>query len=160
MLLSLVLVVVGLALINGALANLSREWLPGPLADVFGTIDAYVGSEGSAVGGVFGLGLLVAALSPLGNRLLVNLAILGGLATVGVLVGRYYAGRLDVVPPIVFWVAATALMMAFYPTHPRPVESRPPLRPAAGSTPGAAPTTPVRSRELGQPPPRISPPSR
>lgn len=136
MLLSVLLVVVGLALVNGALAHLPREWLGSPVADALRAVDAYVGSEGSAVGAVFGLGLLIAAFGPLRNRVLVNLGILSGVLSVAVLVSRYYAGRVDVLPPIVFWVVTTALMMAFYPTRPRPGAARPIQRPAPAA-PGA-----------------------
>ncbi len=119
---TVLLLATGLALIAGAVAHqLPKAWVPELLAQAEG----YVGGEGAVVGGVFGLGLLVAAIEPLRFRLMVMLAILYGILDVALLVDRYYRGQTDVVPPVVFWVATTALMMAFFPTRRRPRDDSP-----------------------------------
>jgi hypothetical protein len=140
-LLGVVLVVLGLALVNAAaVQELPGGWVP----DALVTAQRTVGAEGAVVGGVFGLGLLLAALSPLRYRLWVVLAIVYGALSVAVQVDRYYRGLGDVVPPIVFWVAGTALLMALFPTRgrgPAGVRAPPPrLSPTAGAQTPNRPT--------------------
>ncbi len=135
-----VLVVLGLALVNGAVVHeLPGAWVPGVLV----TVQHYVGAEGAMVGGVFGLGLLLAALSPLRYRAWVVLAIVYGALNVAVQVDRYYRGQGDVVPPIVFWVAGTALLLVLFPTRGR-AQSGVPTPPRLTTTPrGPAPNRPT-----------------
>ena len=131
-----VMLVYGAALIIDAAVHwLPRAWVPGSLV----TADRFLGTEHSAVGAVFGLGLIVAAFYPLRNRLWVNLAVLYGLLSVGIQVDRYYSGQPDVLPPTVLWVVATVLLLALYPTRPRPAA-------------GAADLRPRRLTSLAQPP--------
>jgi hypothetical protein len=112
-----VMLAFGAALIlDAAVHQLPRAWVPGYLT----TADRFLGTEHSAVGAVFGLGLIVAAFYPLRNRLWVNLAILYGLVSIGIQVDRYYSGQPDVLPPTVLWVAATVLLLALYPMRRRP----------------------------------------
>jgi hypothetical protein len=125
-LLAIVLVALGLALINDtAVALLPKNWVP----QVLFTADRYIGGEGSVVGAVFGLGLILTAFSPIRYRLWVVVAILFGLINIAINADRYYqpfgrdvfSGRGgDVVPMLVFWVAATALLLALFPTRGRP----------------------------------------
>jgi hypothetical protein len=111
------MLVFGAALIFDAAVHwLPRAWVPQSLV----TADRFLGTEHAAVGAVFGLGLIVAAFYPLRNRLWVNLAILYGLVSIGIQVDRYYSGQPDVLPPTVLWVVATVLLLALYPTRPRP----------------------------------------
>lgn len=139
--LGILLLAVGLALIEGALVHqLPRAWVP----DLLAQADRYLGGEGAVIGGVFGFGLLVAALDPRRFRFLVGLAILSGVLSVGLLVDRYYAGQSDVVPPVVFWVATTALMMAFFPTRRRPRDDSPAHRSLAQRPMPVVPQDPPR----------------
>ena len=111
-LLAIVLVGLGLALINAAaVRQVPRRWVP----DILFTVQRYVGAEGAVVAGVFGLGLILIAMSPLRNRMWILLAVLYGALSAAVQVDRYYRGQGDVVPPIVFWVASTALLVVLFP---------------------------------------------
>ena len=146
-LLAIVLLLLGLALINSAVVALApRSWVPQALVNA----ERYVGGEGSLVGAVFGLGLILTAFSPIRYRMWVALAILFGLINVAIGVDRYYEpfGRDvfssrggDVVPTIVFWAAGTALLLALFPTRGRQVTtpSRPqpllPLNPPVSGPP-------------------------
>jgi hypothetical protein len=137
-----VMLVYGAALIVDAAAHqLPAAWVPANLA----TADRFLGTEHSAVGAVFGLGLIVAAFYPLRNRLWVNLAILYGLVGIGIQVDRYYRGQADVLPPTVLWVAATVLLLALYPTQRRPAagaeEEPQPRRLSALAQAPASPST-------------------
>ena len=130
-LLAVVLLLLGLALINSAVvAQVPRSWVPQALVNA----ERYVGGEGSLVGAVFGLGLILTAFSPVRYRMWVALAILFGLINVAIGVDRYYQpfGRDvfsnrggDVVPTIVFWAAATALLLGLFPTQGRPMTTKP-----------------------------------
>ena len=123
--LTVLLLGAGLALVDGALVHqLPGAWVP----DLLRQTDRYVGGEGAAVGGVFGIGLLLAAVDPLRFRILVVLAILYGVLSVVLLVERYYAGQSDIVPPVVFWVATTTLMLASFPTSRQAHDSSPAAR--------------------------------
>lgn len=141
-LLAVVLIVLALALLNSAVVGqFPKSWVPGPLV----TLQRYVGAEGSVVGAVFGLGLIIIAINPLRYRLGVLLAILLGILSVAVQVDRYYGGQGDVVPPIVFWVAATALLMVLFPVRGGPA--------AAPVRPQPAPVSSVRRTGQGSQPP-------
>lgn len=144
-LLAVVLIVLGLALLNSAVVGqFPKSWVPGPLV----TLQRYVGAERSVVGAVFGLGLIIIAINPLRYRLGVLLAIVLGILSVAVQVDRYYGGQGDVVPPIVFWVAATALLMVLFPVR-GPAAT--PVRPAP------APPSSLRRTGPGSQPPSGSP---
>jgi hypothetical protein len=143
-LLTVVLVVVGLALVNGAAIHqatvyqVPSGWVP----DILTRADSYVGTEGAIAGGILGIGLILLAILPLRSRVLVNVAILLGVAYVAVQVDRYYTGHNDAIPRIVFWAAATALLMAFYPVRlggVRPARTRTALTPPAPAPPGPFP---------------------
>ena len=142
-LLVLVLIALGLALLNSAaVAQFPKATVPSVLV----TVERYVHAEGSVAGAVFGLGLILIAFNPLRYRLWVLLAILLSMLSVAVQVDRYYGGQSNVIPPLVFWVAATALLMALFPTR------------------GGAATTPAQPRAMmatGGPMPPMSqmPPS-
>lgn len=123
--LTVLLLGAGLALVDGALVHqLPSAWVP----DLLRQTDRYVGGEGAVAGGVLGLGLLLAAVDPPRYRVLVVLAILYGALSVVLLVERYYAGQAGVVPPVVFWVATTALMLACFPTGRRARDDSPAAR--------------------------------
>ncbi len=128
-LLAVVLILVALALINGAVVRqVPRWWVP----DVLVNVQHYINAEGAMLGAVFGLGLVVVAFNPLANRMWVVLAILYGALNVALQVDHYYRGRTDVLPSIVFWVAVTALMLALFPTRPRAFVPAPrPLTPTS-----------------------------
>jgi hypothetical protein len=104
--------VIGLALIGGALTVL----LPSPLVpDTFRPLDHYVGTEGSVVGAVFGLGLVWAAVNPAGNRLWLHLAFLYSVLLVVRELTNPSNGKSVSLAPIIFGLASLALLLALYP---------------------------------------------
>lgn len=130
-LLVILLIIVGLAMINGAVVGqLPAAWVPNILV----TVEHYVGAEKAVIGGVFGAGLILTAVASLWYlyRLWLVLAIVYAVLSVAIQVDRYYGGQGDVLPPIVFWVAATALMLVLFPTG---------SRAAAGVEPGVKPAS-------------------
>jgi len=139
--LAVLLLATGLALIESALVHqLPGVWVPPALT----MVDRYVGAEGAAVGAVLGVGLLVAAIDPVRFRIMVVLAILSGILSVALLVERYYAGQSGIVPPIVFWVAATTLLLAFFPIRRRPRDDSPTHRSLAQRPMPVVPQDPPR----------------
>lgn len=138
--LSLVMFVIGLALIGGAITVL----LPSALVpDTFRPLDHYVGTEGSVVGAVFGLGLVWAAVNPAGNRLWLHLALLYSVLLVVRELTNPSNGKSISLAPIIFGLASLALLLALYPGFGRrkPAEAPPP---AAPPEPTPEPSVPER----------------
>jgi len=147
--LSLVMFVIGLALIGGALTVI----LPGALVpDTFRPLDHYVGTEGSVVGAVFGLGLCWAAVNPGANRLWVHLAMLYALLLIVRELTNPSNGKSVSLAPIIFGGASLLLLLALYPGFGAkkavapPSVGPPPPAPAAPTAP-ATPTAPEREGE-------------
>jgi hypothetical protein len=147
--LSLVMFVIGLALIGGALTVI----LPGALVpDTFRPLDHYVGTEGSVVGAVFGLGLCWAAVNPAGNRLWVHLGMLYALLLIVRELTNPSNGKSVSLAPIIFGGASLLLLLALYPgfgakkaVAPPPVDAPPASAPPP--QPAPAPTAPEREGE-------------
>src|SRR6266571_4196980 len=136
--LSLVMFVIGLALIGGALTVL----LPGALVpDTFRPLDHYVGTEGSVVGAVFGLGLVWAAVNPAGNRLWVHLAMLYSVLLMVRELTNPSNGRSVSLAPIVFGGASLLLLLTLYPGfgQRKPAPAAPPLPAPQVPPPAEAP---------------------
>src|SRR5437868_4924298 len=105
--LSLVMFVIGLALIGGALTVLVPSSL---VPDTFRPLDHYVGTEGSVVGAAFGLGLIWAAFRPGRNRIWVHLAMLYGILLM-VREGTHPSnGTSPSLQPILFGLATVAVL--------------------------------------------------
>lgn len=127
-LLTLVLVVLGLVLIDGALVG-QASLLPVSLPEPLLTVHRYVGGDG--VGGVasavVGVAMLVTAWNPSRYREGVAIAVLLGVLTVVMRAALYYRGESGATSSLVFWVAGTALLMALFPGRPRtsPATPRP-----------------------------------
>jgi len=133
--LTVVMIVIGLALVGGALTVLVPAAL---VPDTFRTLDQYVGTEGSVVGGVFGLGLIWAARHPAGNRIWIHLAMLYSILLLAWEAILSMNGKPASLAPIVFGVASLALLLALYPGFGRkpPVSAVAP--PPTAATPAAA----------------------
>ena len=144
--LSLVMFVIGLALIGGALTVL----LPAALVpDTFRPLDHYVGTEGSVVGGVFGLGLVWAAVNPAGHRLWVNLALLYSVLLVLRELINPSDGKSISLAPIIFGLASLALLLALYPGFGRRKPAQAPPQAAAQAPP---PVVTARPEPASEPP--------
>ncbi len=143
--LSLVLVVIGLALLGGALTVLMPSSL---VPDTFRPLDHYVGTEGSVVGAVFGLGLIWAAFRPGANRVWVHLAMLYGILLIVREATHPSNGTSPSLAPIVFGLASIALLLALYPGF----GGRKPKPLVIDSTHPPAPAPPA-------PPPNVQPPA-
>jgi len=137
------MIVIGLALVGGALTVLLPDLLPpGTVPDTFRPLDRYVGTEGSVIGVAFGLGVIWAAFRPAANRIWIHLAMLYGLlllAREGILAMNAKPMSLG---PIIFGLATLALLLALYPGFGKrqPVSAAAPPR---GPAPGATPTPPA-----------------
>ena len=106
------MIVIGLALVGGALTVIVPPTL---VPDTFKSLDQYVGTEGSVVGGVFGLGLIWAALNPAGHRIWVHLAMLYSLLLLvreGLAVMNGQPAKLA---PIVFGLATIIILAQAHP---------------------------------------------
>jgi hypothetical protein len=152
--LALVLFVIGLAVVGGALTALvPSSFIP----DTFRPLPLYVGmgSEGSVVGAVFGLGLIWAALKPGGKRLWVHLAILYAILVLAREAILANTGKSPSLGPILFGVASLALLLALYPGFGRKPTGVPPVAVAPPPT-KAADAAPVVEPQPA--PPEPSPP--
>jgi len=145
--LSLVLLVIGLALLGGAVIVLVPSSL---VPDTFRPLDHYVGTEGSVVGAVFGLGLIWAAFRPGANRLWVHLAMLYGILLMVREATHPSNGSSASLAPILFGLASLALLVALYPGFGR----QPKAIPAAevAPPPGKAPDWPPATAPQPAPP--------
>jgi hypothetical protein len=147
-----VLFVIGVALLGGALTVLvPSSFVP----DTFRPLDHYVGTEGSVVGAVFGLGLIWAALKPGSKRVWVHLAILYGILLLAREAILANTGTPPSLAPILFGLATLALLLALYPGFGRRPKAVPPIDVAPPPT-KAAEAPPVVEPEPA--PPQPSPP--
>lgn len=144
--LSLVMFVIGLALIGGALTVLVPSSL---VPDTFRPLDHYVGTEGSVVGAVFGLGLVWAAVNPAGNRLWVHLAMLYAVLLIVRELINPSNGKSVSLAPIIFGAASLALLLALYPGfgRRRPAAAIPPPAPAPVTSPPAPASEPPHTTD-------------
>ncbi len=134
--------VIGLALIGGALTVL----LPSAVVpDTFRPLVHYVGTEGSVVGAVFGLGLVWAAVNPAGNRLWVHLAMLYSVLLVVRELTNPSNGKSISLAPIVFGVASLALLLALYPGWGKAPAPAAPIPAPPVHPPAEAPAAPPES---------------
>lgn len=146
---TLLLIVIGLALVGGALTVLLPTQV---VPDTFQPLDHYVGTEGSVVGGVFGLGLIWAARHPAQNRIWIHLAMLYSILLLAREAILSMNGKPASLQPIVFGVASLALLLALYPGFGRkpPVSAvAPPAgpSPAPVTAPPPGPATPPAGTE-------------
>src|SRR5438270_7239765 len=116
--LSLVLILIGVALIGGFLTQVMPDSL---IPDGLKSLGLYVGTNGSVAGAIFGVGVLWAASNPAGQRTWIILVIAYAVLLV---VYQLYAGAVLHNPwelaPIIFGIFAGGLVAALYPTRPRP----------------------------------------
>jgi uncharacterized membrane protein (UPF0136 family) len=139
---TLLLIVIGLALVGGTITVLLPTQL---VPDTFQPLDHYVGTEGSVVGGVFGLGLIWAARHPAQNRIWIHLAMLYSILLLAREAILAMNGKPASLQPIVFGVATLALLLALYPGFGRKPAVA--VAPPAGASPAgpspAGPSAPV-----------------
>lgn len=138
--------VIGLALLGGALTVLFPARL---VPDTLRPLDQYVGTEGSVVGAVFGLGLISAAVNPSANRLWVHLAMLYSILLLVREATRAVNGDPARLAPIIFGLATFALLLALYPGfgRRRPAAAIPPPAQAPVTSPPAPASEPPRTTD-------------
>jgi hypothetical protein len=119
MYLRVVLCVIGIALVAGALTHfLPPRIVPATLRP----LDSYVGTEGSIIGGVFGVGVCRAALELRRYFLIVWLTVAYAFSiAVFEVVAHFTIGRTVSLAPIVFGLGSGALLLALI--FPRAVDS-------------------------------------
>ena len=125
-LLTLVLVVLGVVLIDGALVG-QASLLPVPLPEPLPTVHRYVGGDGTVAGAVVGVAMLATAWNPTRYREGVAVGVLFGVLMVVTRAALYYRGDGAAASSLVFWVAGTGLLMALFPGRQRtsPATPRP-----------------------------------
>jgi len=102
------MVLMGIGLLAGAAAGTV-------LVASFKSIDEQVGTNGSAAAAVLGIGLLVAAINPLGSIAWVRAGILYGLVVLIFEVISWLHGKSFHLGPVIFGLAFTLLLVAVYP---------------------------------------------
>ena len=113
------MVLMGIGLLGGAAGTV--------LVTSFKSIDEQVGTNGSAAAAVLGIGLLVAAINPLGSIAWVRAGILYGLVVLIFEVISWLHGKSFHLGPVIFGLAFTLLLVAVYPERKKllPVASKP-----------------------------------
>ena len=101
------MVLMGIGLLGGAAGTV--------LVTSFKSIDEQVGTNGSAAAAVLGIGLLVAAINPLGSIAWVRAGILYGLVVLIFEVISWLHGTSFHLGPVIFGLAFTLLLVAVYP---------------------------------------------
>jgi len=101
------MVLMGIGLLGGAAGTV--------LVTSFKSIDEQVGTNGSAAAAVLGIGLLVAAINPLGSIAWVRAGILYGLVVLIFEVISWLHGKSFHLGPVIFGLAFTLLLVAVYP---------------------------------------------
>jgi len=106
--LTVVMLLMGMALVGGAAASLvGTALIP---------LDQQVGTHTSAAGAVLGIGLMAAAINPSANIGWVRAGILYGIVVFGFEVGSHFLlGAPFNIGPVVFGVACALLLVALYP---------------------------------------------
>jgi hypothetical protein len=123
LLLTVGMVLMGMALVGGAAAALvPTSLLP---------LDQEVGTHTSAAGAVLGIGLMAAAVNPRGNIGWVRAGILYGFVVLAFEAGAYFLWRASFhVGPVFFGLAFSLLLIATYPKRKELVPSTSPKPPA------------------------------
>jgi hypothetical protein len=132
--LTVVMLLMGMALVGGAAASLVGSALI--------PLDQQVGTHTSAAGAVLGIGLMAAAINPAANIGWVRAGILYGIVVFGFEIGSHFLlGAPFNIGPVVFGLACALLLVALYPERRSlvpPTTSLPMTTPKSSS----APTTP------------------
>jgi hypothetical protein len=106
--LTVVMLLMGMALVGGAAASL----VGGALIP----LDQQVGTHTSAAGAVLGIGLMAAAINPAGNIGWVRAGILYGIVVFGFEIGSHFLlGAPFNIGPVIFGLACALLLVALYP---------------------------------------------
>src|SRR5438128_2874469 len=106
--LTVVMLLMGMALVGGAAASLvGTALIP---------LDQQVGTHTSAAGAVLGIGLMAAAINPSANICWVRAGILYGIVVFGFEIGSHFLlGAPFNIGPVVFGLACALLLVALYP---------------------------------------------
>jgi len=138
--LTVVMVLMGMALVGGAAVSLVGTALV--------PLDQQVGTHASAAGAVLGIGLIAAAINPAANIGWVRAGILYGIVVFGFELGSHFLlGAPFNLGPVVFGLSCALLLVALYPERRAlipPTTSLPMMAPRAPTTPpptAPAPTT-------------------
>ena len=135
--LTVVMLLMGMALVGGAAASL----VGGALIP----LDQQVGTHTSAAGAVLGIGLMAAAINPAANIGWVRAGILYGIVVFGFEVGSHFLlGAPFNIGPVIFGLACALLLVALYPERRDlvpPTTSLPMTAPKTPSTPTTPPPT-------------------
>jgi hypothetical protein len=108
LLLTLVMVLMGAALVGGSARALFGEALL--------PLDQQIGTHASAAAAVLGIGLMAAAVHPAANIAWVRAGILYGIVTIGFEVGAHYLIHTEFfIGPVIFGVCCSLLLIALYP---------------------------------------------
>ena len=108
LLLTIAMLLMGMALVGGAAVSLvGTSLLP---------LDQEVGTHASAAGAVLGIGLMAAAINPSANVGWVRAGILYGFVVLAFEAGSYYLWRAPFhIGPVFFGLAFSLLLIALYP---------------------------------------------
>jgi hypothetical protein len=108
LLLTIAMLLMGMALVGGAAVSLvGTSLLP---------LDQEVGTHASAAGAVLGIGLMAAAVNPSANVGWVRAGILYGFVVLAFEAGSYYLWRAPFhIGPVFFGLAFSLLLIALYP---------------------------------------------
>jgi hypothetical protein len=133
LLLTIAMLLMGMALVGGAAAALvPTSLLP---------LDQEVGTHTSAAGAVLGIGLMAAAFNPAANVGWVRAGILYGLVVVGFEAGSYFLWKEPFhIGPVFFGLAFSLLLIALYPQRRALVPSNDLPKKAAVPVPAPAAT--------------------
>jgi len=135
--LTVVMLLMGMALVGGAAASL----VGGALIP----LDQQVGTHTSAAGAVLGIGLMAAAINPAANIGWVRAGILYGIVVFGFELGSHFLlGAPFNIGPVIFGLACALLLVALYPERRDlvpPTTSLPMTAPKTPSTPTTPPPT-------------------
>lgn len=135
LLLTIAMLLMGMALVGGAAVSLvGTSLLP---------LDQEVGTHASAAGAVLGIGLMAAAINPSANVGWVRAGILYGFVVLAFEAGSYYLWRAPFhIGPVFFGLAFSLLLIALYP-------QRKSLVPSSADGTGKAPkaTPPAKAVE-------------